>query len=195
MYCLYIQFPTFVFISLFLSHTGVQEVNRVSDKQCHYILKQAYKTKQVCLYQSSPDSLLYREMLTFKATHSSPHTTTGLQLPDDDSDSEYMTGGGEHYDGDSESSYFTEEDKDRESSSSPFQILKGAVVSDKPDDMLDDVEVGYYSTRRVSSPSEDMPTSKLQLFVCLVYTFIVRYYNYCTHCETIHVLSVYTMSL
>ncbi len=162
-------------------------MGRVSDKQSHYILHQAYKTKQVCLYESSADSLLYQEMLTFKATHTSPHATTGLQLPsEEDSDYECMTGG-EHYDGDSESSYFTEEDNHRESSSSPFQILnsaKGGVVSD---DMLDDVEVGYFSTRSVSSPNEDRPTSKLSYVSSLHMCYS---YSYCGI-----TLSVYTLSL
>ena len=162
-------------------------MGRVSDKQSHYILHQAYKTKQVCLYESSADSLLYQEMLTFKATHTSPHTTTRLQLPSEDSDYEYMTEGGEHYDGDSESSYFTEEDNDRESSSSPFQILHSAKRGVVSDDMLDDVEVGYFSTRRVTSPNEDRPTSKLSYVSSLHMCYS---YSYCGI-----TLSVYTLSL
>ncbi len=152
-----------------LSSVGVQEVSRLSDKQVYYIRNQAYKMRQVCLYHSSPDSILYQEMLTFKATQTTPHTASQLQALDSDSDSEYG-GGGEHYDGDAESTYFTEEEGRDNSSSSPFQILNEENKSKaEADNLLDDIEVGYCSTKRVSSPSADVPKSELigKFSVCM----------------------------
>ena len=134
--------------------SGVNEVSRVSDKQFHYIHHHAFKTRQVCLYRQSPDSLLYQEMLIYKATQTSPlHASTDTQPPDEDSDWEAVTPG-DYYDGDSESSYCTDDEELRESSSSPFQIVgqgavaTGGVLSEEGEELMDEVEVGYYSTRR-----------------------------------------------
>lgn len=156
----------------------MHEISRLSDKQAHYIRNQAYKTRQVCLYRPSPDSILYQEMLTFKATQSAPHTASELRALESDSDSEY--GGGEQYDGDAESTYFTEEEW-RENSSSPFQILNGKdedVIESEADSFLDDVEVGYYSTRSASSPSVDVPKSELAYRQLLL---VIYLYATCMH--------------
>ena len=138
-------------------------------------------------------------MLTYKATQTLPQTVSDPQALDSDSDSEYD--GGEQYDGDAESTYFTEEEG-RENSSSPFQILNSEdedVI--ETDNLLDDVEVGYYSTRKVPSPSFDVPKSELMLNIhgctgvaiaLTVHTHALTVHTSCTHCT--HLLhSLYTL--
>ena len=95
-------------------------------------------------------------MLVYKATQTVPlHSSTDAQLPDEDSDWEPVMRG-DHYDGDTESSYGSDNELLRESSSSPFQIIGqgavavGGVVSKEKEELVDEVEVGYYSTRKVN---------------------------------------------
>ena len=79
-------------------------MERLSDKQSYYVHRMGVRTDQSCLYNSSPDSLLYQEMLSFKASQASSNNviTEGGGL-DDDSDWEILPEVN-YYDGGSESS-------------------------------------------------------------------------------------------
>lgn len=105
-------------------------------------------------------------MLTYKATQSSyPIVDSLIALPEeDDSDWEYLTKShGEHYDGGSESSpsYFS--DDEREMSLSPFPLQtrwqygnRGLASGrgEEVDYLQDDVEVEYFSTKKVPPPTD-----------------------------------------
>ena len=83
-------------------HVGTKDVDRLSDKQLHYIHRMGVHTIQSCLYNTSPNSLLYQEMLSFKASQAFS-VVAEQELDDDDSDWEILPEG-EYYDGGSETS-------------------------------------------------------------------------------------------
>lgn len=91
----------FVTISLV---AGTKGVERLSDKQTHYIHRMGARTDQSCLYNTLSDSVLYHEMLSFKASQASSFSVvTEGELHDDDSDWEIVAEG-DYYDGGSENS-------------------------------------------------------------------------------------------
>ena len=84
---------------------GLKEVDRLSDKQHHFIHRMGVHTNQSCLYNTSPDSLLYQEMLSFKASQAFSVFTEQELEDDDGSDWEILQDDqGEYYDGGSETS-------------------------------------------------------------------------------------------
>ena len=74
------------------SHTGINEVDRVSDKKQHYLHKSGTKIIQVCLYTAEDSSLLYQEMLSYKAGQASLNVISPREIHSDDSDWEYVGG-------------------------------------------------------------------------------------------------------
>lgn len=46
-------------------------LERLSDKQLYYIHRMGARTDQSCLYNTSSDSALYQEMLSYKASQAS----------------------------------------------------------------------------------------------------------------------------
>ena len=50
---------------------GVLDVGRLSDKSHHFLHRSGVRVEQVCLYSNQNDSLLYQEMLTYKAGEAS----------------------------------------------------------------------------------------------------------------------------
>ena len=84
---------------------GTKEVDRLSDKQLHFVHRMGVHTNQACLYNTSPDSLLYQEMLSFKASQAFSVFTEQELEDDDGSDWEILQDEqGEYYDGGSETS-------------------------------------------------------------------------------------------
>ena len=83
---------------------GTKDVDRLSDKQLHFVHRLGVHTKQACLYSTSSDSLLYQEMLSFKASQAFSVGAEQELDEDDDSDWEILQDEGECYDGGSETS-------------------------------------------------------------------------------------------
>ena len=52
-------------------YLGTKMVEKLSDKQLYYIHRMGARTDQACLYNTSPNSVLYQEMLSFKASQAS----------------------------------------------------------------------------------------------------------------------------
>lgn len=77
---------------------GITEVERLTDKVVQ--TNNTIATRQVSLFSHSDDSLLYQEMLSFKASSMQRDTSA------EDSDWEVLSG--DNYDGDSEASSFSE---------------------------------------------------------------------------------------
>ena len=83
---------------------GTKDVDRLSDKQLHFVHRLGVHTKQACLYSTSSESLLYQEMLSFKASQAFSIGAEQELDEDDDSDWEILQDEGEYYDGGSETS-------------------------------------------------------------------------------------------
>lgn len=79
-------------------------MDRLSDKQLHFVHRMGVHTNQSCLYNTSPDSLLYQEMLSFKASQAFSVVAEQELDEDDGSDWEILQDEGEYYDGGSETS-------------------------------------------------------------------------------------------
>lgn len=131
--------------------TGVTEPKRLMDKICHFC--QSGTANQISLYSHSPDSVLYQEMLSYKAS-----ATNHTHSRDDSSDWEVLSG--DNYDGDSEASsisYFSEDDDDLPTMTANSKIIdstgqrqlepqRNGVVGVA--NLHDDVEVGYCTPGR-----------------------------------------------
>jgi hypothetical protein len=94
-----------IIILLFCYMLGAKEVDRLSDKQVHFVHRMGVHTSQSCLYNTSSDSLLYQEMLSFKASQA--FSVFAEQELDDDNGSDWeilQDEEGEYYDGGSETS-------------------------------------------------------------------------------------------
>lgn len=52
-------------------YLGTKMIERLSDKQMYYVHRMGARTDQACLYNELPESLLYQEMLSFKASQAS----------------------------------------------------------------------------------------------------------------------------
>ena len=119
------------------SSSGIREVDRLSDKQSYYIHKSGGTVVQTCLYDLNDDSLLYQEMLSYKASQASYHLVSNQEIPpDDDSDWEYLAG--DYYDGGSEfsastPSYFSDDCR----SVSPFPQQRLVISSQYNPDTTD----------------------------------------------------------
>lgn len=132
-------------------------MERLSDKQTYYVHKLALEINQVCLYNSTPDSILYQEMLAYKAIQTLDIANARNVSPgdeDDDSGWEFLSG--DHYDGGSEisaSSYFSDQEQSP-APDSPFSSPPPPRnTSDKALDLTsdDEVAVGYF-TKKHSYP-------------------------------------------
>lgn len=104
---------------------GTKDVERLSDKQLHFIHRMGIQMIQSCLYNTSPDSLLYQKMLSFKASQAFS-VVAEQELDDEDgSDWEILQDEGDHYDGGSETSpsssaEYSDDDDGPYSSHSPY---------------------------------------------------------------------------
>ena len=79
-------------------------MERLSDKQLHFVHRMGVHTNQSCLYNTSPDSLLYQEMLSFKASQAFSVVADQELDNEGDSDWEILQDEEEYYDGGSETS-------------------------------------------------------------------------------------------
>ena len=73
---------------------GVRELDRLSDHQTFHLHRSGVAVHQACLYEPNDHSLLYQEMLSYKANQASfvlVHPRDSL-LDDSDSDFEYLSG-------------------------------------------------------------------------------------------------------
>jgi hypothetical protein len=67
---------------------GIHAVDRLSDKQYHYVHKSGLTIHQICLYTLSDESLLYQEMLAYKASHASYYLVSSTDLPSEEEEDE-----------------------------------------------------------------------------------------------------------
>ena len=107
-------------------------MDRLSDKQPYYIHKNGGAIVQTCLYNLSDDSLLYQEMLGYKASQAAYHLVSGQEVATDDS-SDWDDLVGDYYDGGSEFSASTPSYySDGHQSASPFPQQRFVLLS-RPD--------------------------------------------------------------
>lgn len=66
-------------------------MERLSDKHTDYIHRSGMSVEQICIYDLNDESLLYQEMLAYKASQASFHLVAGYDLPDSDSDWNKLT--------------------------------------------------------------------------------------------------------
>ena len=135
-------------------------MERVSDKKQHYLHKSGTKIIQVCLYTGEDSSLLYQEMLSYKAGQASLNIISPREIHSDDSDWEYVGGDMCDWSGFSTPSYSS---GDGVHSATYVQEL--LVASQKPADSHlqmsfassggqeeSDVEVDFHTPRRFRFP-------------------------------------------
>ena len=145
-----------------LTSLGVHEVERLSDKQTHYVHRSGAQIQQVCLYEVNDESVLYQEMLSYKASQASYFLISSRDFPDNDSDWEYLPGG-DYYDGGSEfsastPSYFSDHRGDLDSPGSTHMIISSQFNPDDPDSPLH--IVGEFSPTRSEEVEVDFHTPK-----------------------------------
>ena len=160
-------------------YPGTRDAGRLSDKQPNYIHKMGVRTDQLCLYNTSPDSVLYQEMLSFKASQvTSSSVVAERELNEDDSDWEIVPGG-RHYRGGSGSSdymspvFYSDENLHSHSpyvlDASKRSMLSDSTDSDEDSDIFldgririrgdvdlqrsdDEIEVGFLRRRGNANP-------------------------------------------
>lgn len=119
-------------------------------------------TNQVSLYSHSPDSVLYQEMLSYKASATNHHTHSR----DNSSDWEVLSG--DNYDGDSEPSslsYFSDGAEDEEDLTPVASNAKVGGGELQRNGLVgvaglhdEEVEVDYYTPKRFSRAFEEADT-------------------------------------
>ena len=135
------------------THTGVSEPERLSDKHHYYGHRNVASTEQVSLFSQTPDSFLYQEMLTFKAS------ATRSKEVSFDSDWD-VTSGGDHYDGGSERSLSSDPFySDNEESFSSLLAKKGSNGSNSfSKDFSPSQPSEYHTPSHFSKSLEDKDT-------------------------------------
>lgn len=134
---------------------GVTDTGRLGDKIHYSAYKEAANISQFSLISHSPDSLLYQDMLSYKAS-----IAQGKDMILDDSDWEVLSG--DNYDGDSETSSMSGFLSDGGNNDNLTPVPSSTAVDNGRVDFLkngylddevvlrDDIEVSYHTPRQFS---------------------------------------------